>query len=105
MLPPLTSSRILHLVTVPPNRSRNEDVLCWRRILPRRGRHLPRNRPDKPREFARDRRGDLWFGLAPRDEALEARRQPELRFPRNVADDFRQRFLPVRMLAADPRNT
>ena len=103
-LPPLTPSRILHLVTVPPKRSMNEHVLSLRRRLPRRGRHLPRNRPDKPRELARDRGGDLRFRLSPRDEAPEARRQAELGLPRDITDDLRQRFLPVRMLATDARN-
>src|SRR5437867_2625604 len=104
MLTPLTSSRILHLVTVPPKRSTNEHVMPTRRLSPRRGRHLPGNRPDEPRELARNRGGDLWFGLPSRDQTPDARRQPELRVPRDVADDLRQRFLPVRMLASDPRN-
>src|ERR1700730_14021392 len=48
-LTPLTPSRILHLVTVPPKRSMNKHVMRTRRISTRRGRHLLANRPDEPR--------------------------------------------------------
>ena len=82
----------------------NEHVLSLRGRLLRRGRHLPRNRPDKPRELARDRGGDLRFGLPSRDQAPEAGGQPELGLPRDVTHDFRQGFLPVRMLTPNPGN-
>src|SRR6202163_2321728 len=101
---PLTASRVLHLVTVPPKRSTNEHVMPACRMSTRCGRHLLRNRPDEPRELARDRGGDLRFGLPPRDQPPEARRQPELGFPGDVTHDFRQRLLAIRVLAPNPRN-
>ena len=82
----------------------NEDVMPTRRFSLRRGRHLLRNRPDEPRELAGDRRRDLRLRLPAGYQALEAGGQPELGLPRDVTHDLRQPFLPVRMLASDPRN-
>src|ERR1700681_554156 len=100
---PLTASRVLHLVTVPPKRSTNEHVMPTRRNSTRRGRHLLRNRPDEPRELARDRGGDLRFGLPSRDQTPEAGGQAQLGFPGDVTHDLGQRFLAIRMLAPDAR--
>ena len=74
--------------TVPPNRSRNEHVMP-RRCSPRRGRHLPRNRPDEPRQLSRDRRRHFGLRFAPRDQPSEAGRQTELGLPRNITHDLR----------------
>src|SRR6202030_931274 len=100
-LTPLTGSRVLHLVTVPPERPMNEDVMRTRRLSLRRRRHLLRNRPDEPRELARDRGRDLRFRLSPRHQTPEAGGQPQLSFPGNVTGDPGQRVLPIRMLAPD----
>jgi hypothetical protein len=82
----------------------HEHVMSTRRLSARRGRHLPRNRPDEPGELAGDRGGDLRFRLAPRDEPLEARCQTELGLPRDVTHDLRQRFLAIRMLTPNARD-
>src|SRR6202040_435001 len=63
-LTPLTPSRALHLATVPPERPRNEHVMTTPRLsLRRRRRDLLCNRPDEPRELARNRGRALRFGL------------------------------------------
>jgi hypothetical protein len=63
----------------------NEDVMRTRRLSLRRRRHLLRNRPDEPRELARDRGGDLRFRLSPRHQTPEAGGQSQLGFSGNVA--------------------
>src|SRR5437870_2249096 len=47
---------------------------------------------------------NLGFRFAACDQAPKAGRQSELRLPRDRADGFRQRFLPVEHLPADARN-
>jgi hypothetical protein len=82
----------------------NEDVMSMRGVSTRHGRHRARNRPDEPCQLAGDGRRHFGFGLATRDQLTEARRQSELGLPCDVADDLRQRFLPIRMLAPNPWN-
>src|SRR3984893_17530674 len=81
----------------------NEDVMRTRRLSLRRRRHLLRNRPDEPREHARDRGGDLRFGLPPRHETPEAAGQPQFGLPGDVTHDLGYPPLPIRMLAPDAR--
>ena len=76
------------IVTVPPEQPMNEDIMLTRRLSLRRRRHLLRNRPDEPRELARDRGGDFRFGPPPRNEKPEAGGQPKLGFPGNVTHDL-----------------
>jgi hypothetical protein len=82
----------------------NEYVLTPRRRLPRGGRHLARNGPDKPCELARNCGGDFRVGLPARDEAPEARGLPELRLPAMSHTNFGRGFLPIGMLTPNPGN-
>jgi hypothetical protein len=55
-------------------------------------------------KVARDRGRHHGLGVPARDETTEPSSHAELPLPRDVADDLRQRFLPIRMRTTDPRD-